>query len=194
MCYIGYNGCTATELWLARSQVVAPCRAQSVCYFGSLKIQNIGTQVRTACVSGRVLCTVAGRPPKGGTQNPDQPQSERRVCPRFFSGTLVHGTKTETDGTERGIFCIWWDSGTARVNLMDTTINCPTKVSHFRDGWDTFFLGQGTKLGRVRSRGASPLLQLPNQIAIISYRCPDHIVRILTTVRERDLCDARLIR
>jgi hypothetical protein len=49
-----------------------------------------------------------------------------RIAALFFSGTVGHGTKTETDGTNRTIFQIWWDSGTSGVNFIKHN----NKVSH----------------------------------------------------------------
>jgi hypothetical protein len=55
----------------------------------------------------------------------------------FFSGTMGHGTKLGRTG-QTGKFSIYGGTaGQSMLNIIDTTIQCPTKLSHFRDRWDT---------------------------------------------------------
>ena len=63
-------------------------------------------------------------------------QSGRRACPRYFFWDSGTRDKTETNGM---FFKYRGTAGQEGLNILDTTIKCPTKVSHFwdeRDIWD----------------------------------------------------------
>jgi hypothetical protein len=78
-------------------------------------------------------------------------RSGRRVHHALFPGTLGHGTKVRRMGQNTPISTYDGTAGKERLTPADTTINCPTRVSHFRDGWDTLV---GQKRLRVRTLGS----------------------------------------
>jgi hypothetical protein len=94
-------------------------------------------------------------PPRDGTQNAGQSPLGRRVHPcsflnaevgmrnvlprsldYFFPGTVGHGTKLRPMGQTESFSKHGGTAGQSVLNIIDTIINCPTKVSHFRDQWD----------------------------------------------------------
>jgi hypothetical protein len=94
-------------------------------------------------------------PPRDGTQNAGQSPLGRRVHPRSFLNVEV-GMRNIMPGSLNYFFLGQWDmgqklrpmgqtgpfskyrgtAGQSMLNIMHTTIKCPTKLSHFRDQWD----------------------------------------------------------
>src|SRR5690242_17638700 len=102
--------------------------------------RRFGKQVRTTCVGGWVP-----PPPsviRRDRSGPPQPNAVRRAgLPPLFSPSQLGTIK---------LFSIY--SGTAGQTGLSptvTTLKCPTKLSHFRDEWDTFGTKQAeTEAGR----------------------------------------------
>jgi hypothetical protein len=109
--------------------------------------------VAAAWADGVVLSASVQTPPKGGTHNAGQSQSGRRTCPRSFEqiehfenrehcGTAgtdrTTGTNrtARTSGTNRLFSMYSGTAGQKGLSQTDTTIKCPTKLSHFWDEWD----------------------------------------------------------
>ena len=94
-------------------------------------------------------CTRTLRSPEGGLAPALLPASRTWTNPSFST----HG------GT----------AGQQWLNIIDTTIKCPTKVSHFWDGWDTF----GTHTGRnatVRERASTLSMSSAESLGCIGAR------------------------
>jgi hypothetical protein len=116
ICYISYNVRTACGHMLRLTYKSQPLS---------------GTLVRTAGVSGRALSTPSRGRLKAGLTTQATCSREGGLAPALVFEDLG------TSGTNK-LFSIY--SGTAGqrgLNVLDTTIQCPTELSHFRDRWDT---------------------------------------------------------
>jgi hypothetical protein len=103
-----------------------------------------GTPVRTTCVSGWVLATPSGDRLEAGLSEPRNRSREGEFTPALlFLGQWDMGQNLRPLGqTVR--FSTWGGTaGQSMLNILFTTIKCPTNLSHFRDWWDTTGRNQG---------------------------------------------------
>src|SRR4029079_16713691 len=90
-----------------------------------------GMEVRTGSGSDRVLRTPSGGRLKAGLKTPERTRSGRLVYPRSFE-QIEHCEHRGTAGTSGTC----GTAGQIMLNILSTTISCPTKLSHFGDRWD----------------------------------------------------------
>ena len=85
-------------------------------------------------------------------------ESRPRIDELFFPGTLGHGTKVRQMGQDMTFSRYGGTAGQKGLNVIDRTINCPTKVSHFRDARDTWDKWDKQKLPSLSGRDGRRLL------------------------------------